>query len=65
MSTRPLTWTSETVSNAIAVVYQWRLAQRGLAEVSIVGLGFGGWIATEQATMSPRAFRRLVLVKTA
>jgi pimeloyl-ACP methyl ester carboxylesterase len=27
-----------------------------------VGLGFGGWIAAEMATMSPRAFRRLVLV---
>jgi pimeloyl-ACP methyl ester carboxylesterase len=46
----------------VAVVYQWLLAQRGLAEVSIVGLGFGGWIAAEMATMSPRAFRRLVLV---
>ena len=30
--------------------------------VSLVGLGFGGWIAAEMATMAPRAFRRLVLV---
>jgi pimeloyl-ACP methyl ester carboxylesterase len=30
--------------------------------VSLVGLGFGGWIAAEMATMSPQAFRRLVLV---
>ncbi len=29
---------------------------------SLLGLGFGGWIAAEMATMAPRAFRRLVLV---
>ncbi len=46
----------------LAVVYQWLLAERGIANVSLVGLGFGGWIAAEMATMSPRAFRRLVLV---
>ena len=46
----------------VAVVYQWLLAERRLTDVSIVGLGFGGWIAAEMATMSPRAFRRLVLV---
>jgi len=28
----------------------------------VVGLGFGGWIAAEMATMAPRAFKRLVLV---
>ena len=46
----------------VAVVYQWLLAELSLGEVSVVGLGFGGWIAAEMATMSPRAFRRLVLV---
>src|SRR5439155_2037357 len=46
----------------VAVVHQWLLGQRGLADVSIVGLGFGGWIAAEMATMAPRAFKRLVLV---
>jgi pimeloyl-ACP methyl ester carboxylesterase len=46
----------------IAVVYQRLLAQLGLGDVSLVGLGFGGWIAAEMATMAPRAFRRLVLV---
>jgi pimeloyl-ACP methyl ester carboxylesterase len=46
----------------VAVTYQALLAARGLADVSLVGLGFGGWIAAEMATMSPRAFRRLVLV---
>jgi pimeloyl-ACP methyl ester carboxylesterase len=50
----------------VAVVYQWLLTQRDLTRepgrVSLVGLGFGGWIAAEMATMAPRAFRRLVLV---
>jgi pimeloyl-ACP methyl ester carboxylesterase len=50
----------------MAVVYQWRLAQhertRAPGVVTLVGLGFGGFIAAEMATMAPRAFRRLVLV---
>ena len=50
----------------VAVVHQWLLASRELTRepgrVSLLGLGFGGWIAAEMATMAPRAFRRLVLV---
>jgi pimeloyl-ACP methyl ester carboxylesterase len=46
----------------VAVVYQWLLADLKLEHVTLVGLGFGGWIAAEMATMAPRAFRRLVLV---
>jgi pimeloyl-ACP methyl ester carboxylesterase len=50
----------------VAVVYQSLLAGRELTRepgrASVVGLGFGGWIAAEMATMAPRAFRRLVLV---
>ena len=50
----------------LAVVHQWLLAShdatRDLGRVTLVGLGFGGWIAAEMATMAPRAFRRLVLV---
>jgi pimeloyl-ACP methyl ester carboxylesterase len=47
----------------LAVVYQWLLAERDLGrELTLVGLGFGGWIAAEMATMAPRAFKRLVLV---
>jgi len=44
----------------VAVVYQGLL--REMSGVSVVGLGFGGWIAAEMATMAPGAFRRLVLV---
>jgi pimeloyl-ACP methyl ester carboxylesterase len=46
----------------IAVTYQWLLADQKLAGVSLVGLGFGGWIAAEMASMAPAAFRRVVLV---
>ena len=50
----------------VAVGYQALLAQheatRAPGTVTLVGLGFGGWIAAEMATMAPRAFRRLVLV---
>jgi pimeloyl-ACP methyl ester carboxylesterase len=50
----------------MAVVYQGLLAHhpatREPGTVTLIGLGFGGWIAAEMATMAPRAFRRLVLV---
>jgi pimeloyl-ACP methyl ester carboxylesterase len=50
----------------LAVVYQALLAAhehtREAGAVTLVGLGFGGWIAAEMATMAPRAFRRVVLV---
>src|SRR5581483_3830450 len=44
------------------VVYQWLLRRLDLQDVSLVGLGFGGYIAAELATMAPAQFRRLVLV---
>src|SRR5215212_3446435 len=46
----------------IASVYQWLLADLKLDQVTLVGLGFGGWVAAEMAAMAPRSFRRLVLV---
>jgi pimeloyl-ACP methyl ester carboxylesterase len=50
----------------VAVVYQALLAGREATRepgrVALLGLGFGGWIAAEMATMAPRQFRRLVLV---
>ncbi len=46
----------------IAVVYQRLLVELGLDTALLIGLGFGGWIAAEMATMAPQAFRRLVLV---
>jgi pimeloyl-ACP methyl ester carboxylesterase len=46
----------------VAVTYQALLAARDLGDVSALGLGFGGWIGAEMASMAPRGFRRLVLV---
>ena len=46
----------------IAVVYQALLADKQLTGLTVVGLGFGGWIAAEMATMAPRGFAKLVLV---
>lgn len=46
----------------IAAIYGWLLADLGLERVTLVGLGFGGWIAAEMASMAPAGFKRLVLV---
>lgn len=46
----------------IAAIYQALLADLNVSDVALVGLGFGGWIAAEMASLAPRAFRRLVLV---
>src|SRR5579875_2878154 len=46
----------------VAVLYQWLLCELGIERPALVGLGFGGWIAAEMATMAPTAFHRLILV---
>jgi pimeloyl-ACP methyl ester carboxylesterase len=46
----------------LASLYQWLLADLGIERASLVGLGFGGWIAAEMAALAPRDFHRLVLV---
>jgi len=46
----------------VAVMYQSMLSDLSVDRVSLIGLGFGGWIAAEMATMAPRDFHRLVLV---
>src|SRR5882672_5883437 len=46
----------------LAAMYQWLLTELGMERASLVGLGFGGWIAAEMAAMAPRDFHRLVLV---
>ena len=46
----------------LAVLYRLLLAERDLNSVHLLGLGFGGWIAAEMATMSPREVNKLVLV---
>ena len=46
----------------MAAMYAWLLADLGVSNASIVGLGFGGWIGAEMASLAPQAYRRLVLV---
>jgi len=46
----------------VGVIYQSMLSDLAVDRVSLIGLGFGGWIAVEMAMMAPRDFHRLVLV---
>ena len=46
----------------IAAMYAWLLADLEVSGVSLIGLGFGGWIAAEMASQAPRDYRKLILV---
>jgi pimeloyl-ACP methyl ester carboxylesterase len=46
----------------IAVVYRSLLSELGVNKPVLVGLGFGGWIAAEMASMAPADLSHLVLV---
>jgi pimeloyl-ACP methyl ester carboxylesterase len=46
----------------IAVVYRSLLSELKVSKPALVGLGFGGWIAAEMATMGPADLSHLVLV---
>jgi len=46
----------------IAVVYRGLLAELKVEKAALVGLGFGGWIAAEMASMAPADLSHLVLV---
>jgi pimeloyl-ACP methyl ester carboxylesterase len=46
----------------IACIYQRLLKDLGLNSTAAVGLGFGGWILAEMATMCHHEFTHLVLV---
>ncbi|HQT75586.1 MAG TPA: alpha/beta hydrolase [Rhodopila sp.] len=46
----------------IAAIHAWLLADLDLHGVSLVGLGFGGWIAAEMASQAPTLYRKLVLI---
>lgn len=45
----------------LASVYRTMLGDLGLGSATLVGLGFGGWIAAEMATFAPHDTPRLVL----
>lgn len=46
----------------VAAMYQALLGRLGITKASLIGLGFGGWIAAEMATLAPGALDKLVLV---
>jgi pimeloyl-ACP methyl ester carboxylesterase len=46
----------------IAAMHTWLLTELGVKDVSLVGLGFGGWIAAEMASQAPTNYHRMVLV---
>ncbi len=46
----------------MAAMYAWLLGDLGASNASLVGLGFGGWIAAEMASLAPTSYRRMVLV---
>jgi pimeloyl-ACP methyl ester carboxylesterase len=46
----------------IAVIYRGLLSELGVHDAALVGLGFGGWIAAEMASMAPADLSSLVLV---
>ena len=46
----------------IAAVHAWLLSDLRLSGASLLGLGFGGWIAAEMASLAPEAYHKLVLV---
>jgi pimeloyl-ACP methyl ester carboxylesterase len=46
----------------IAVVYRGLLGDLAIEKAALIGLGFGGWIAAEMASMAPRDLSALVLV---
>jgi len=46
----------------LAVLYRELLGVLGIPSTVLVGLGFGGWVAAEMATMAPSEVERLALV---
>ncbi|MBM6705408.1 hypothetical protein H6A60_13135, partial [Sutterella massiliensis] len=46
----------------IAVIYRGLLSELKVKDAALVGLGFGGWIAAEMASMAPADLSHLVLV---
>ena len=46
----------------VAVLMQGLKSDLGLAQCALVGLGFGGWVAAEMASMAPREVSKLVLI---
>jgi pimeloyl-ACP methyl ester carboxylesterase len=46
----------------LALTHLWLMKTLGLDRISVVGIGFGGWVAAEMATMSYHQFDKIILV---
>ena len=46
----------------LAAIHQWLLVELDISHCALLGLGFGGWVAAEMASLSPRQFSHLILV---
>ena len=46
----------------LAIAHGWLFKVLGIDSTAVVGLGFGGWVAAEMATMSLHLFNHIVLV---
>ena len=46
----------------LAIAHGWLLNVLGIDSTAVVGLGFGGWVAAEMATMGRRLIDKMVLV---
>lgn len=53
-------WARDT--RDIAIAFRQTLAQLELSNVDVIGLGYGGWVSAEIATMCPEVFASMVLV---
>lgn len=49
----------------LAAIHLWAIRDLGLSSITLCGLGFGGWIAAEIATMAHQLTKGLVLVGAA
>jgi pimeloyl-ACP methyl ester carboxylesterase len=57
------TWARNT--RDLAIVIAQLLSRLDVDDITLAGIGFGGWIAAELATMNPRLLRQLVLIGAA
>lgn len=46
----------------LAISQIWLMKTLGLESATVVGIGFGGWVAAEMATMCHHLFDRIILV---
>lgn len=59
---RPDEWTWLHNTRDLALVISSVVRGLGLTDLTVVGLGYGGWLAAEMACANPGVFRQMILV---